>query len=266
MRRSGRSAAFLLVAAASCADPGSVEERRLYEESLWVGVVEGVFLREDTVFSVLVPLARRDGDDWIKAWDEPVSYAPFTVALDSAGQVDAGALMETLPLDLRNPKSPRVAAPGSWLLYLPFSDGESDPPAPVRVQTTAVLRGQMTSMDQIWKLRVGEPGGSAEDAPFFSYHRDTLGVAFNREADEAAPKEAVPGLAEIEADLGFLDADNRWALNGRVAEWLGFFRFGATWLGVAVRWSPDLRFDIVELDGGRSRVVATFRQRGEWGT
>lgn len=257
----------MLAALASCADPGSVEERRLYEESLWVGVVEGVFVREDTVFSVLVPLARRDGDDWIKAWDEPALMpgAAFKVALDSAGQVDAGALMGSLPLDLRNPRSPRVAAPASWLLYLPFFGGEPDPPAPVRVQTTGVLRGQMTSMDQIWKLRVREPGGSAEEAPFFAYHRDTLGVAFNREADEVAPKEAVPGLAAIEADLGFLDAGEPWAPDRRAAEWLGFFRFGATWLGVADRCCPDPRFDVVEIDGARSRIVATFRQRGESG-
>ena len=247
----------MLAAHASCADPGSIEERRIYEESLWVGVVEGVFAREDTVFSVLLPLARHDGDRWTKPWAEPVRHPPFTVALDSAGQVGADALMATLPLDLRNPKAPRVAAPTSWALYLPFFDGQ---PAPVRMQTTAVLRGQMTSVDQVWKLRVSEPGESAEEAPFFAYRVDMLGVAFNRAADEVAPRTAVPGLAAIETDLGFLDTDNTWDPNRRVADWLGFFRFGATLLGVVDRCCADRRFDVVEIDGPRSRVVASFRK------
>lgn len=226
------------------------------DEALWVGVTSvgdrpGTFL--------LTPMARRDGDEWSAAWPEPRSNVPFAVAVDSTGQVDPMAVFAALPLDTSNPRFPRIAAPRRWTHPGQPRPNHSEDAVPLRVTGLALLPAHCGWM---WRLQVRAQGDEGEPETTAAGLRD--GVSFSRRANDALRESEVAGLDMIAARLGYERRTSRSAGESyRDFSWLGLFRFGATVLGVVDhRRYEGSSYEVVELDGDDSRIVASAYQGG----
>ena len=229
------------------------------DDVLWVGAIS---VEEHTDSILLTPIARRDGDGWSVPWPEALSPMPIEISVDSAGRIDPGAVMAALPLDMSDPRSPRIAAPHRWLHYGGFraeSPSRSLEPILLRVTGLAPFPAYCHMM---WKLRA-RASGALE--PETVVGRMRLGVAVSRRPDEVLREADIAGLNEIAAQLGYERRTN-WRVVGvryRNFSWLGLFRFGDTVLGVVYNEGYEGSvYNLVELDGENSRIVASFHRGG----
>jgi len=90
------------------------------------------------------------------------------------------------------------------------------------------------------------------------------GVSVNQRPDEVLQASDVAGLDEIAARLGIESrTDEDRDIQFEDFSWMGLFRFGSTVLGVVDHRSYEgAGYDVVEIDGERSRIVASLRRGG----
>ena len=231
------------------------------DNALWVGVTsdgDG----PGTFTFLLTPIARRDGDQWNVAWPEPWYDVQIAVAVDSTGRIDPEAVIATLPLDMNNPRFPRVAAPRRWThpdYPLAESLDRSQDAVPLRVTGLALGPAYCGTM---WRLQVHDEAG--HDEPEMTFASLKAGVSFSRRPDEVLHESEVAGLEEIAVRLGY---ERRTGPSAgemyRNFAWLGFFRFDTTVLGVLeYRGYEGSSYDVVELNGDDSRIVTSAHQGG----
>ena len=243
----------------ACETP-PVGEADAGDDVLWVGAVElGREGRGPERTPLLMPIARLDGGVWSNAWPEPVYDPLIEVAVDSAGRVDRRAPLAALPLDVSDPGSPRIAAPARWLHY-PVSPPpvRSAEPVPALVVGLALLPAYC---GWLWKLRVLD-SRDGEDPPEAAARGLMEGVSVSQRPDEVLLASDVAGLDEIAARLGF---ESRWDEDRHLESfsWMGLFRFGSTVLGVVDHQGYEgAGYNVVEIDGERSRIVASLHRGG----
>ena len=245
----------------ACETP-PVGEADAGDDVLWVGAVElGREGEAPEGTALLMPIARLDGDVWSDAWPEPVYDPLIEVAVDSAGRVDRRAPLAALPLDVSDPGFPRIAAPARWLHY-PVSPPpvRSAEPVPALVVGLALLPAYC---DWLWKLSVRD-SRDGEDPPETAARGLMEGVSVSQRPDEVLQASDVAGLDEIAARLGFESrTDEDVGTRYEDFSWMGLFRFGSTVLGVVDRQGYEgASYHVVEIDGERSRVVASLHRGG----
>ncbi len=255
----------------ACETP-SAGEADADDDVLWVGAVELVREGEGPEgTALLMPIARRDGGVWSNAWPDAMYDPPIEIAVDSAGLVDRHAPAAALPLDLSDPGSPRIAAPSRWLHYsvspsLAFPEHglvravRSAEPVAVLVVGLALLPAYC---ETAWKLRIRDPRAadhSAETAGGGLME----GVSVNQRPDEVLQASDVAGLDEIAARLGIESrTDEGRGIQLEDFSWMGLFRFGSTVLSVVDhRGYEGAGYRVVEIDGERSRIVASLHRGG----
>lgn len=230
------------------------------DDALWVGVTSdsdgpGTFL--------LTPIARREGDQWSVAWPEPWYDVQIAVAVDSAGRIDPEAVIGALPLDMSNPRLPRIAAPRRWThpdYPLAESLDRSQDAAPLRVTGLALRPAYCGTM---WRLQVHDEAGHEEpETTLASLMKPKASVSFSRRPDEVLRESEVAGLLKIPLRLGYERRPSAGEMY-RDFSWLGLFRFDTTVLGVLqYRGYEGSSYDVVELDGDDSRIVTSAHQGG----
>ena len=228
-------------------------------DALWIAATSVDFNNSSSI--LVTPIARRDSDGWSVPWPDATSATPLNIAIDSTGSVDPVAVMAALPLDMNNPQFPGIAAPHRWLHYGRFrvnAPNRSLEPIPLRVTGLAPF-GVFCNM--LWKLRTRAAGAGGQPTTVTARFRH--GVTVSRRPDEVLRASDLPRLNEIAARLGYERYTNRQTddTHYRDFSWLGLFRFGTTVLGVLEdKGSERSSYDLVELDGENSRIIASFHR------
>lgn len=262
-QRSLRWALALSIGPMACQMP-SAKVADEPDDAFWVGAISTDDGPDDGSDSfLLMPIARRDSAGWSVPWPQPTFGLPLGITVDSAGRVDPDAVMDALPLDMSNPRSPRIAAPHQWLHYggLSTSPGTRDQePVPFHVTGLAPFT---VYCQMLWRLQARASGGGADELEIFT--RSIIrGVTVNRRLNQVLREADIPGLNGIAAQLGYERRTGRQAgVFYRDFSWLALFRFGPTVLGVVYHEGYEgSSFDLVELDGENSRLVASFHRGG----
>lgn len=230
------------------------------DDAFWVGAIS---TGDGPNSFLLTPIARRDSAGWSVPWPQPTSHLPLGITVDSAGRVDPDAVMGALPLNMSNPHSPRIAAPHQWLHYGGLGTSpraRAQEPVPLHVTGLAPFTAWC---HMLWRLQARASGSDAGELEIFT--RDMIrGVTVNRRLDQVLGEADIPGLNQTAAQLGYERRTGRQAGElYRDFSWLALFRFGPTVLGVVYHAGYEgSSYELVELDGENSRLVASFYRGG----